>query len=74
MSNTSIGPGPVQGGNENHAGDPTHHTLGETVPGQEPPAGVAIAPAGAAGEQSLHDGPGAATERPAGRKPAPPRR
>lgn len=38
-SNTSIGRGPASGGNENHDGDPTHTTLGETV-GQERPAGA----------------------------------
>lgn len=36
--NTSVGRGPASGGNENHDGDPTHTTLGETV-GQEAPAG-----------------------------------
>jgi hypothetical protein len=39
MSSTSIGRGPASGGNENHDGDPTHKTLGETV-GQERPAGA----------------------------------
>lgn len=39
MSSTSIGRGPASGGNENHDGDPTHKTLGETV-GQETPAGA----------------------------------
>ena len=37
-SNTSIGRGPGAGGNENHDGDPTKKTLGETV-GQERPSG-----------------------------------
>lgn len=37
-TNTSIGRGPSSGGNENHDGDPTRSTLGETV-GQEAPAG-----------------------------------
>jgi hypothetical protein len=37
-TNTSIGRGPASGGNENHDGDPTRTTLGETV-GQEAPAG-----------------------------------
>ena len=38
-SNTSIGRGPGSGGNENHDGDPTKTTLGETV-SQERPAGA----------------------------------
>jgi hypothetical protein len=38
-NNTSIGRGPAGGGNENHDGDPTRKTLGETV-GQERPAGA----------------------------------
>ena len=38
MSNTSIGRGPVSGGNENHDGDPRHTTMGEAVQ-QERPAG-----------------------------------
>lgn len=42
MSSTSIGAGPTRGGNENHDGDPTHHTLGEAAPGQEPPAGAEL--------------------------------
>ena len=37
-SNTSNGRGPGSGGNENHDGDPTKTTLGETV-GQERPSG-----------------------------------
>jgi hypothetical protein len=37
--NTSIGRGPQSGGNENHDGDPSKTTLGETV-GQERPAGA----------------------------------
>jgi len=37
-TNTSIGRGPAGGGNENHDGDATKTTLGETV-GQERPAG-----------------------------------
>ena len=37
-TNTSIGRGPASGGNENHDGDPTRKTLGETVE-QEAPAG-----------------------------------
>ena len=37
-TNTSIGRGPAAGGNENHDGDVTKTTLGETV-GQERPAG-----------------------------------
>jgi hypothetical protein len=36
---TSIGRGPASGGNENHDGDPTRKTLGETV-AQEQPAGA----------------------------------
>jgi hypothetical protein len=39
MSSTSIGRGPAGGGNENHDGDPTRKTLGETV-GEERPAGA----------------------------------
>lgn len=35
---TSVGRGPASGGNENHDGDPTRTTLGETA-AQEPPAG-----------------------------------
>jgi hypothetical protein len=64
-TNTSIGRGPASGGNENHDGDPTHKTMGETV-GQEAPAGVDM-PAGvpgakarpgiAKGEQAFPDGP-----------------
>ena len=38
-SNTSIGRGPASGGNENHDGDATKKTMGETV-GQERPAGA----------------------------------
>ena len=38
MSNTSIGPGEFQGGNENHDGDPRNTTLGEKGPAEEPPA------------------------------------
>ena len=38
MNNASVGRGPASGGNENHDGDPTHKTLGESV-GQEAPAG-----------------------------------
>jgi hypothetical protein len=37
-TNTSVGRGPASGGNENHDGDPTRKTFGETVK-QEPPAG-----------------------------------
>jgi hypothetical protein len=37
--NTSIGRGPASGGNENHDGDATKTTLGETV-SNEKPAGV----------------------------------
>jgi hypothetical protein len=40
-SNTSIGRGPASGGNENHDGDPTKKTLGESV-GQERPSGSDI--------------------------------
>lgn len=40
MSNTSIGAGEFQGGNENHDGDPRHTTLGEDAPPGEPPAGA----------------------------------
>lgn len=39
MSSTSIGRGPAGGGNENHDGDPTRKTLGETA-GEERPAGA----------------------------------
>jgi hypothetical protein len=70
---TSIGRGPASGGNENHAADPTHKTLGEDV-NQEPPAGNEVLgeaapdmPAGVAGAkakpgiakgpQSYPDGP-----------------
>jgi hypothetical protein len=46
-NNTSIGRGPASGGNENHDGDPTRKTLGETV-GEERPAGAdSIVDAGA---------------------------
>ncbi|MEJ6023330.1 hypothetical protein [Ramlibacter sp. PS4R-6] len=38
-SQTSIGRGPASGGNENHDGDATRTTLGETV-AHEPPAGA----------------------------------
>ena len=38
-TNTSIGRGPAAGGNENHDGDATRKTLGETA-GQETPAGA----------------------------------
>lgn len=38
MSNTSVGRGPAAGGNENHDGDPSNKTMGESV-NQEPPAG-----------------------------------
>lgn len=41
MGNTSIGRGPASGGNENHDGDPTKKTLGETV-AHEPPAGSSV--------------------------------
>ena len=38
MGNTSVGRGPASGGNENHDGNPSNTTLGETVK-QERPAG-----------------------------------
>ena len=38
MSTTSVGRGPASGGNENHDGDASKTTLGESVQ-QEPPAG-----------------------------------
>jgi hypothetical protein len=38
MSTTSVGRGPASGGNENHDGDATKTTLGESVQ-QELPAG-----------------------------------
>lgn len=41
-SSTSIGRGPAAGGNENHDGDPSNKTMGESVQ-QEPPAGSATA-------------------------------
>ena len=37
-TNTSVGRGPASGGNENHDGDPTSKTMGESAL-QEPPAG-----------------------------------
>ena len=40
-TNTSIGRGPGSGGNENHDGDATKKTLGESV-GQERPSGSDI--------------------------------
>lgn len=46
MSNTSIGRGPASGGNENHDGDPSKTTLGETVK-QERPAGNEVLDAAA---------------------------
>ena len=46
MSNTSIGRGPASGGNENHDGDPSNTTLGETVK-QERPAGSDVLEAAA---------------------------
>lgn len=39
MSSTSIGRGPAHGSNENHAGDPTHTTLGEEASQDDAPAG-----------------------------------
>ena len=60
MSNTSIGPGELQGGNENHDGDPRNTTLGEKAPAEEPPAGAELV-----GE--------AAPEVPAGVPGSPPR-
>lgn len=48
-TNQSIGRGPASGGNENHDGDPTNKTLGETV-GQERPAGAESVVDGAAPE------------------------
>lgn len=42
MSNTSIGAGEFQGGNENHDGDPRNTTLGEKAPAEEPPAGAEL--------------------------------
>ncbi|WBY01917.1 hypothetical protein PE066_21135 [Ramlibacter tataouinensis] len=39
-SSTSIGRGPAHGSNENHAGDPTHKTLGEDASQQQPPSGA----------------------------------
>jgi hypothetical protein len=60
---TSIGRGPASGGNENHDGDPTHTTLGETV-GQEKPAGSEAVsgapevPAGVPGAKPKPDKPG----------------
>jgi hypothetical protein len=39
MSTTSVGRGPASGGNENHDGDATKTTLGESVR-QEAPAGA----------------------------------
>lgn len=73
MSNTSVGRGPAAGGNENHDGDPSNKTMGESV-NQEPPAGNDLVddasidvPAGlpgskpkpgiAKGPQSYPDGP-----------------
>ena len=46
MSHTSIGRGPASGGNENHDGDPSNTTLGETVK-QERPAGSDVLDAAA---------------------------
>ncbi|MBL0418852.1 hypothetical protein JI739_00695 [Ramlibacter sp. AW1] len=40
MSQTSVGPGPNRGGNENPADDPRRKTLGEGAPQAEPPAGA----------------------------------
>ena len=72
MSNTSVGRGPASGGNENHDGDPSNTTLGETVKQERPagndlldaapdlPAGVQGGPAQpevAKGPASYPDGP-----------------
>jgi hypothetical protein len=53
---SSVGRGPAHGGNENHDGDPTHKTLGESVSNDEAPIGnelldevVPDVPAGVAG-------------------------
>jgi hypothetical protein len=42
MGDTSIGPGPARGGNENEAIDPTAKTLGEVAPQRQPPAGAEL--------------------------------
>ena len=60
-TNSSVGRGPASGGNENHDGDPTRKTLGETV-GQERPAGNDVvdqaAPDVPAGVQGAQPKPG----------------
>lgn len=47
MSQTSVGPGPARGGNENHDNDPRNKTLGEHAPQGEPAAGADLLGAGA---------------------------
>lgn len=55
-TNTSIGRGPANGGNENHDGDATKTTLGETV-SQERPAGAEPLVDKDAIEKAYPDGP-----------------
>jgi hypothetical protein len=55
-TNTSIGRGPAKGGNENHDGDATKTTLGETV-SQERPAGAEPLVDKDAIEKAYPDGP-----------------
>lgn len=59
-SNTSIGRGPASGGNENHDGDATKKTMGETV-GQEKPAGLGSIVDKDAVEKAYPDGPNVET-------------
>jgi len=62
MSSTSIGRGPAHGSNENHAGDPTHTTLGEEASQDDAPAGgeglqvPPVAPGGSARDPREEDG------------------
>jgi hypothetical protein len=67
-SNVNVGRGPASGGNENHDGDATKKTMGESV-GQERPAGnevlddaTADLPAGVPGGRAKPDAPAQAAK------------